>query len=61
MGASHRMSPDVTVLTQAAPYEGTKKIVVGNGEGLEVKHIRHGTLPTQSHMLHLKTYYMSLC
>ncbi|CAN6704071.1 unnamed protein product [Malus baccata var. baccata] len=32
-GASHHMSPDVTVLTRAAPYEGTEKIVVGNGEG----------------------------
>lgn len=48
------MSPDVTVLTRATPYEGNEKIVVGNCEGLEVKHIGNITLHTQSHVLHLK-------
>lgn len=42
--ASHHMSHDVTVLTRDAPYEGIEKIIVENGEGLEVKHIRNRTL-----------------
>ncbi|KAM2253909.1 hypothetical protein ACFX1S_008245 [Malus domestica] len=53
-GASHHMTPDVTVLNRATPYEGTEKIIVGNGESLEVTHIGNGILQTQSHALHLK-------
>ncbi|XP_050126330.1 uncharacterized protein LOC126603501 isoform X2 [Malus sylvestris] len=32
-GASHHMSHDVTHLNRATPYEGTEKIIVGNGKG----------------------------
>lgn len=41
------MSHDVIVLTRDTPYEGTEKIIVENGEGLEVKHLRNNTLQTQ--------------
>ena len=53
-GASNYMSHDVNVLTRATSYEGNENIIVGNGEGLEVKNIGGTTLHTQSHVLHLK-------
>ncbi|KAB2605268.1 hypothetical protein D8674_004985 [Pyrus ussuriensis x Pyrus communis] len=34
-GASHHMTPDLTVLDHSTPYECTEKIIVGNGEGLD--------------------------
>lgn len=48
------MTPDLPVLTRSTPYEGIEKIIVGNGEGLDIKNIGHGTLQTPSHVLHLK-------
>lgn len=46
-GASHHLSHDVIVLTRDTPYECIEKIIVENGEGLEVKHIRNSNLQTQ--------------
>lgn len=48
------MSLDVTILNTAFPYDGDKKIIVGNGESLVVKHISISQLPTFSHPLCLK-------
>lgn len=53
-GASHHMTPDLTVIHRSIPYEGFEKIIVGNDEGLEVQNIVHGTLQTPIHTLHLK-------
>lgn len=53
-GASHHMSPDVTFLKSTVPYTGDKKIIVRNGEELNVQHVGTGTIKTHSHTLHLK-------
>lgn len=42
------MSPDVTILNTAMPYDGDKNIMDDNGEGLLVKHIGTGTIHNNS-------------
>ncbi|BBG96882.1 hypothetical protein Prudu_005830, partial [Prunus dulcis] len=38
-GASHHMVSDISSLTHVAPCESTEQVIVGNGEGLKIKHI----------------------
>lgn len=49
--ASHHMSPDITLLHYAVPYDGDKQIIVGSGQCLTVQNIGHGTLQSHSHTL----------
>ncbi|CAL9016186.1 unnamed protein product [Prunus brigantina] len=38
-GASHHMVSDISSLNHVAPCESTEQVIVGNGEGLQIKHI----------------------
>lgn len=43
------MTINVNNLNQATTYNGNDKIIIGNGEGLIVKHIGSSIIPTSSH------------
>ncbi|CAL9022249.1 unnamed protein product [Prunus brigantina] len=38
-GVSHHMVSDISSLNHVAPCESTEQVIVGNGEGLQIKHI----------------------
>lgn len=58
---SHHMNPDHSMLTKETHYEGSEKIIVGNGEGLEVTIL----VMENCNLIHmfciLGTFYMYLC
>ena len=53
-GASHHMSPNIHFLDSVVPYNGDKKIIVGNGTGLDVQNIGTMTIPSPPNTLYLR-------
>ncbi|KAM1541869.1 hypothetical protein ACFX15_011235 [Malus domestica] len=53
-GATHHMTANLNNLSQATAYTGDEKIIIGNGQGLDVKHIGSTNLFTPVHCLFLK-------
>ncbi|KAI5328681.1 hypothetical protein L3X38_028078 [Prunus dulcis] len=47
-GATHHMTPNLSVLENATPYDQDDKIIVSNGEGLPIQHIGHANIPITS-------------
>lgn len=58
---SDHMSPDLSMLTKETPYEGFEKIIVGNGEGLEVTILVMENCDLIHMFYILGTFYMYLC
>jgi hypothetical protein len=52
-GASTHVAPDLNAFTSYTPYNGTDKLCVGDGKGLNISNIRSGSLFTTSTHLHL--------
>ncbi|KAM2874298.1 hypothetical protein COP2_017588 [Malus domestica] len=50
-GASHHMTADINALTQVTPFEGSDKIIIGNGTGLSIHNIGSATIQTNNHSL----------
>lgn len=59
-GATYHMTSNVENLNQTRPYNGEEKIIIGNGQGLEVKHVGSTVPFTYDRFLHLKNVLMIL-
>lgn len=56
-GATHHMIANVNNLNQVIAYNRDEKVIIGNGQGLDVKHICSTTLITPAHFLYLKNVF----
>lgn len=52
-GASHHVTQDLQQLSLANPYPGTDQVIVGDGTGMNITHIGHTSLHTQTKPLFL--------
>lgn len=53
-GAYHHMTADMTGLSQVMPFEGSEKIIIGNGTNFPIKSVGTTTINTDTHSLVLK-------
>ncbi|BBH08832.1 hypothetical protein Prudu_021148 [Prunus dulcis] len=56
-GASHHMVSDISSLTHVAPCESTEQVIVGNGEGLKIKHIGTTAIACDSTSLRMPSVF----
>ncbi|CAL2255540.1 unnamed protein product [Prunus armeniaca] len=56
-GASHHMVSDISSLNHVAPCESTEQVIVGNGEGLKIKHIGTTAISCASTSLKLQSVF----
>ena len=47
-GASNHLAPDSSIYSFKHPYEGSNKVQVGNGSGMNIMHMGHSTLHSHS-------------
>ncbi|PRQ55598.1 putative RNA-directed DNA polymerase [Rosa chinensis] len=52
-GASQHVTPDLSQLSEAAPYYGNTKLTVGNGQHLRIAHIGSAIMHTPSASFHM--------
>jgi hypothetical protein len=52
-GATDHVTSELNKLTMREKYHGNDQIHTASGSGMEIKHVGHITVPTQSRSLHL--------
>ena len=53
-GATHHVTSDLSSLSVSNDYKGMEKLIIENGDTLQIAHIGHGILPTLTKSLVLK-------
>lgn len=53
-GANQHVTAEIANLHVAEPYKGDDKVAVGNGNGLQIKHIGKATFHASKFPLHMK-------